>query len=152
MTETKETQSAEPSGVQLRSGGCHCGAIRYRVRIDASQGSRCNCSICSKISQLGAIVKPAAFELLSSPERIGVYVWGQQISRRSFCKQCGVHCFAHGHLAELGGDYVSINLNTLDDVDPLEVKVVYWDGRHNNWYAGPRDTPWPIGSNDDLVA
>ena len=37
--------------------------------------------------------------------------------RRYFCKHCGIHCFGRGHLEVLGGDYVSINLNTLDDVD-----------------------------------
>jgi hypothetical protein len=55
-----------------------------------------------------------------------------------------VHCFGSGHLAELGGDFVSINYNTLDDVDPLDVKVSYWDGRHDNWQAGARDNPWRI--------
>ena len=24
------------------------------------------------------------------------------------------------------------------------IGIRYWDGRHNNWYAGTRDTPWPI--------
>jgi hypothetical protein len=58
--------------------------------------------------------------------------------------RCGVHCFGRGHLVELGGDYVSVNLNCLDDVDPNQLSVVYWDGRHNNWIAGQRPAPWPI--------
>ena len=61
-----------------------------------------------------------------------------------FCKTCGVHCVARGHLAEMGGDYVSINLNTLDGIDPAKIKLVHWDGRHDNWEAGPRLTPWEI--------
>ena len=24
--------------------------------------------------------------------------------------------------------------------------VIYWDGRHNNWEAGPRPTPWPVSA------
>jgi hypothetical protein len=42
------------------------------------------------------------------------------------------------------GAYVCVSFNALDDVDPGEVKTVHWDGRHNNWQAGARDTPWPI--------
>ena len=129
---------------RLHTGGCHCGAVRYQVTLDASQGNRCNCSICNKLSQLGSIVKPAAFELLAGQDSLTQYGWRNNVSQRSFCKRCGVHCFGAGHLAELGGDFVSINLNTLDDVDPLDVRVVYWDGRHDNWQAGPRDQPWPI--------
>jgi hypothetical protein len=126
-------------------GSCHCGAVRFEVEIDPSAGaSRCNCSICTKISPTGSMVKPDAFTLLSGEESLGQYAWGAKISTRFFCKQCGVHCFGRGHLAELGGDYVSVNMNCLDDIDPSTLKIVHWDGRHNNWHAGPRDTPWPI--------
>lgn len=137
-------ETSPVSGPKLHTGGCHCGAVRYQVTIDVSQGGRCNCSICTKISQLGSSVKPDAFQLLSGQDSITDYVWGHKIGRRSFCKHCGVHCFSSGHLAELGGDFVSINYNTLDDVDPIDVKVIYWDGRHDNWHAGPSDKPWPI--------
>jgi hypothetical protein len=39
---------------------------------------------------------------------------------------------------------VALNLNAFDDIDPAEVNVGYWDGRHNNWQAGMREKPWPI--------
>jgi hypothetical protein len=138
------TQPAKNDNLKRHSGGCHCGAVRFEATVDATQGGRCNCSICTKVAQLGAMVKPEAFRLLSGTESIGQYVWGGKISTRHFCKHCGIHCFGTGHLAELGGDFVSINLNTLDDVDPSQVTVVNWDGRHDNWQAGPRSTPWPI--------
>ena len=145
MSNDEQTQSSV-SCASLHTGGCHCGAVRYQVRLDASRGGRCNCSVCNKVSQLGAMVKPEAFELLAGKDEISEYAFGQKISTRSFCKQCGVHCFGKGHLAVLGGDFVSVNLNTLDDVDPIDVRVVYWDGRHDNWQAGPRDRPWRIAA------
>ncbi len=52
-------------------------------------------------------------------------------------------CFSRGYLEQLGGDYVCVSFNALDDVDPADVKTVYWDGRHDNWQAGARDKPWP---------
>jgi hypothetical protein len=57
-----------------------------------------------------------------------------------------VHCHQTGHLDVLGGDYVSVNLNCLDDFDRSLVAIEYWDGRHNNWQAGKRATPWPVAS------
>jgi hypothetical protein len=127
------------------TGSCHCGAVRFEVTADLGAGaSRCNCSICTKVSQLGGILKPDAFRLLSGEESLWSYEWGSRTSRRFFCRQCGVHGFARGSLPELGGDYVSINYNCLDGVELSALPVIHWDGRHNNWYAGSRPTPWPI--------
>jgi hypothetical protein len=144
MTKTSKTTASTQLGPKLHRGGCHCGAVRYEVTIDARNGSRCNCSICQKVAQLGGIVVPDAFRLVSGAESITEYSWGTKCGSRSFCKRCGIHCFGHGHLKELGGDFVSINYNSLDDVDPLDVNVAYWDGRHDNWQAGTRPAPWRI--------
>ena len=130
---------------EKHQGSCHCGAVRFEVELEAGQpASRCNCSACTKIAQTGRIVKPAAFKLLAGKESLGVYEWGDKISKRNFCKVCGVHCFGLGHLEQLGGDYVSVNMNCVDGFDPGLAQVVYFDGRHNNWQAGTRTTPWPI--------
>jgi hypothetical protein len=138
------TTAPSPSAVRKHAGSCHCGAVKYEVMVDATSASRCNCSICSKVGALGSIVKPEAFTLLAGDADLDRYEWGARISKRFFCKRCGVHCFARGHLTELGGDYVSVNFQTLDDVDPGSVRVSHWDGRHDNWYAGTRPQPWPI--------
>jgi hypothetical protein len=145
MSDTTE-KSAANTNVRKHTGGCHCGAVRFEVMIDTSSGSMCNCSICAKTAALGGAVKPDAFKLLSGAESLLQYEWGGKISRRMFCKHCGIHCFGPGHLKEMGGDYVSVNFRCIDGFDPIEAKVTYWDGRHDNWYAGARDTPWPIAS------
>lgn len=126
------------------AGGCHCGAVRFEVTLDARKGTRCNCSICTKVSQLGALLKPERLVVVSGEEALSTYAWGHHVSTRYFCKRCGVHCFARGHLAELGGDFASVNMNCLDDVDPAAVEVLHWDGRHEAWEAGARKEPWPI--------
>ena len=125
-------------------GSCHCGAVKFEVLVDATKGTRCNCSICTKLSGIGAVVKPDALVVTDGESELATYVWGHKIGTRYFCKHCGVHLFQRGHLAELGGDFAGVLLNTLDDVDPSTIDLTYWDGRHNNWDAGPRPTPWPI--------
>ena len=126
------------------TGSCHCKAIRFEVELDSSSASRCNCTACMKIAATSGVVKPAAFTLLTPERTTSTYVWGSNIVKRYFCSNCGVHCFARGHLEQLGGDYVSINFNCLDDIDLRDVAITHWDGRHNNWAAGQRSTPWPI--------
>jgi len=133
----------KPEGAKKYAGGCHCGAMRFEVEVDLGAGaSRCNCSVCTKVSGTTVIVKPAAFALLSGEDALSTYAWGGRTAQRYFCKACGVHGFARGHLEQLGGDYVSVSVNCLDEVDLLDVPVRHWDGRHNNWQAGPRDEPW----------
>jgi hypothetical protein len=132
------------SQVKKHTGSCHCGAVKFEVEVDASNGSRCNCTICHRLGAITAIVKPAAFTLLAGDEVLTAYEWGGRTAKRYFCSRCGITCFLRGHLEQVGGDYVSVNLNCLEDVDPADVAVQHWDGRNNNWAAGPRPTPWPI--------
>ena len=128
-------------------GSCHCGALRYQVRLALDgRGTRCNCSICAKIGSTGAVVKPDAFELLSDPAAQRSYAFTPSSPAvRYFCATCGIHCYSRGDVPELGGAFVGINVNTLDDVDLGEFTFAYWDGRHDNWQAGLRPTPWPLG-------
>ncbi len=131
-------------------GSCHCGRVRVEVDLDLGAGAtRCNCSICTKLATLGALVKPGALRVLAGEDHVARYVWGHGVSARYFCPTCGVHVYGRGHLAELGGDFASVNLNTLDGVELSELPVAYWDGRHDAWQRGTRPTPWPILRRED---
>src|SRR5262245_18837547 len=107
MSKTDATEPSPSAMYPTHTGACHCGAVRFEVALEPGfQGSRCNCSICTKTSWTGAIVKPAAFRLLAGEAELGRYRWGHMVSTRHFCKHCGVQCFGAGHLAEIGGDFV----------------------------------------------
>jgi hypothetical protein len=147
-----KTEQAAPQP-SIHRGSCHCGAVRFEAEIDVSAGAgRCNCTVCTKVATTGSVVKPSAFRLLAGAEHLSSYAWGPKISRRFFCKECGVHCYGAGFLEQVGGDYVSVNWNCLDDVDVGNVKLGYWDGRHNNWQGGMRPTPWPIEGQSSFRA
>ena len=144
---TNSAGETTKTGATKVTGACHCGAVKIEVSLEpAPRIARCNCTICRRTAQTGTIVKPAAFTLLAGESNLGSYVWGGRIAERFFCKTCGIHVFARGHLEQLGGDYVSVNLNCFDALEVNERDVVYWDGRHDNWQAGPRSTPWPVSA------
>ena len=51
--------------------------------------------------------------------------------------------FERGHVKEIGGDYVSIKVASLDDVDPMEIieaPVRFANGRDNKWWEPPAET------------
>lgn len=36
--------------VDVVEGGCHCGALRYRLQADLGDVAHCHCSICRRVS------------------------------------------------------------------------------------------------------
>jgi hypothetical protein len=126
------------------TGSCHCGAVRFEADIDLSQGTgKCNCSICTKTRNWGAIVKPDAFRLLAGENDLSDYQFASQSNHHLFCKHCGVHPFGRGYIEQIGGAFVSIRLAALDGVDPQELAtapVNYANGRDNSWWTPPAET------------
>lgn len=107
-------------------GGCHCGGIRYVFTTKRPPAEwpvrRCTCSYCSRLgarytsgadTQLDVVVQDASLA--------GRYEFGTKTAQFFRCARCGVMNFAHCKIGET--TYAVLNVNTLDDVDTLDLHV-----------------------------
>ena len=115
---------------EWRAGGCHCGAVRFRVHVRERVALDCNCSMCIKKGFLHLIVAPEDFVLERGEDALAVYEFNTRIAKHRFCRTCGIHPF---YTPRSHPDQVDVNVRCLDG-DPLaEFSIEPFDGR--NWEA-----------------
>jgi hypothetical protein len=116
--------------MDVYEGGCHCGAVRFRVAVDRYEASECNCSICRKKGFLHLIVPPEQFTLLQGAEVLTTYRFNTGVARHTFCRICGMHPF---YTPRSHPDHVDVNLRCLDDDVVARFHIEAFDGV--NWEA-----------------
>jgi hypothetical protein len=109
-------------------GGCHCGAVRFRVALDTYEALDCNCSICTKKGFVHLIVRPEQFELLCGADALATYTFNTGIARHRFCRTCGIHPF---YSPRSHPDHIDVNVRCLDGDALARFHIVPFDGR--NW-------------------
>ncbi|POF28846.1 GFA family protein [Roseibium marinum] len=129
------------------TGGCQCGAVRYRVTGEVGYPHLCHCRMCQKAS--GNFFLPligAAKDEFHWTRGEPSWFHSSKPVRRGFCGNCGTPL----SFETVGDDYIAFTHGSLDDVaavTPVEQSGV--EGRVP-FYAGLfslRETP---SSRDDL--
>jgi hypothetical protein len=111
-------------------GGCHCGAVRFRVEVEEHEAIDCNCSICAKKGFLHLIVPANRFTLLRGEDRLVTYKFNTGVARHMFCGVCGIHAFYRPRSHPDGWD---VNIRCLDDDAASRFAVAPFDGKE--WEA-----------------
>ena len=113
-----------------RSGGCHCGAVRFEVHAPRDiELIDCNCSMCTKSGFLHLIVSDRDFRLLKGKTKLTKYVFNTKVAKHYFCSTCGIKPF---YVPRSHPDGWSVNFRCLDDRDDFKsVITTEFDG--SNW-------------------
>ncbi len=119
--------SAPASAGEWYAGGCHCGRVRFRLRLHDRRALACNCSICAKKGMINVIVPAQDFELLQGEESLASYRFNTGIAEHRFCKVCGIHAFSRPRSHP--GSY-DVNARCLDDGYEF-LEITPFDGQ--NW-------------------
>jgi hypothetical protein len=114
--------------LETREGGCHCGQVRFRARVDLDLLSQCNCSICTKKGILHLSIDPAGFDLLRGKNALTVYTFETGVAQHTFCRHCGMHAF---YIPRSQPDKITVNARCLDGLDGSSLRPNgFFDGQH----------------------
>lgn len=103
----------------VQSGGCQCGAVRYRASGALGYPHVCHCRMCQKAAgnyflPLAGVAR-ADFVLTRGEPK---WFHSSDLVRRGFCGDCGTPLFYDVP----GAEFINITLGSLDD--PQSVKPV----------------------------
>ncbi len=108
----------------IHTGGCQCGALRYRFNAPFNDVAHCHCSMCRRTS--GAVVTTwftvplERFEWTQGTPQGFVSSPG---CTRSFCPTCGAHLTFH---TEHSPQTIDITVGTLDHPDQAKPDRHIW--------------------------
>jgi len=103
----------KPQRKTWRSGGCHCGTVRFEVNApDEIELIECNCSICTKSGFLHLIVPDSDFRLSRGKSALTKYTFNTGVAKHYFCSKCGTKPF---YVPRSHPEGWSVNFRCLDD-------------------------------------
>ncbi|MBW1880444.1 MAG: GFA family protein [Deltaproteobacteria bacterium] len=116
-------------------GGCHCGAIRYRVNGELLGVIHCHCSDCRRWHgnySAYAVAKLADFEFLSGEDTLKWYESSTK-ARRGFCPQCGSSIFKDNK----DGEKIVLSVGAIDAPTGLSFLKNIFEDSKGDYYALP---------------
>lgn len=117
--------------VEQLNGACHCGTVRFRVKLaDGLRSSRrCNCSLCRMRGAVAVSANLDDIAILAGEEALSLYQFNTMTAKHYFCSKCGI--YTHHQRRSNPNEY-GVNAACLEGVSPFDfAEVPVLDGvRH----------------------
>jgi len=121
------------------NGACHCGAVRFRVRLTDGLNSarRCTCSFCRMRGAIAVSAELDGFAILAGQEMLSTYQFNTKTAQHYFCSRCGI--YTH-HRRRSNPNQFGVNVACLEGISPFDFdEVPVNDGvQHPSDGAKPR--------------
>ena len=116
------------------TGGCLCGAVRYRVAAAPIVTRVCWCRLCQYLGAGSGTVNTCfPSEAISIEGELGDFksvADSGNIMHRRFCTACGTQLFSE---AEARPHLIFVRAGTLDDPELAKPSVTIWTGSAPSW-------------------
>jgi hypothetical protein len=119
----------------VRSGRCHCGAVRFTVELTDGFNTvrRCTCSFCRMRGAVAVSAELGGLSVVSGEETLSSYRFNTGSAQHFFCSKCGI--YTH-HQRRSNPSQFGVNVACLEGVSPFDfAEVAVLDGVNH-----PNDT------------
>ena len=116
-----------------RSGGCLCGAVRYRLTADPVAVRVCWCRDCQRLAANGTVNLMVASDAVQVEGATGEHFSDADSGnrmRRRFCPTCGSSMFANSSARP---QFTVVRAGTLDDPSSVKPTANIWAASAPAW-------------------
>jgi hypothetical protein len=113
------------------NGACHCGAVKFQVRLleGLRSARRCMCSYCRMRGAVAVTALLADLQVLQGSDVLSLYQFNTGTARHYFCSRCGI--YTH-HQRRSHPEHYGVNVACLEGVSPFDFpEVPVYDGRRH---------------------
>nr|WP_244492037.1 GFA family protein [Aureimonas sp. AU12] len=100
-------------------GACHCGAVRFHVRLSEGlrSASRCTCSYCRMRGTAAVTTRHGDLQILAGKDKLTLYRFNTMTARHYFCSACGITVY---HQRRSNPEELGVNAACLAGVSPFD--------------------------------
>ena len=109
--------------IREANGACHCGAVRFHVRLSDGLNTtrRCNCSMCRMRGAVAVSAPLDGLTILEGEDLLTAYRFNTGTAQHFFCSRCGI--YTH-HQRRSNPDQYGINVACLEGLSPFDFEAV----------------------------
>ncbi len=133
------------------SGGCFCGAVRYKAEVSLHEAYYCHCRTCHKLSgtpaQVDVFVKPGTLRFTKEEPK---FFQTSPFAKSGFCQHCGSRLV---YISTEKDDWTSVMVGSLDHPEHVVPREHICVESQLPWYKLADNLPRSRSEDDpDLVA
>lgn len=109
-------------------GACHCGTVRFHVRLvdGLHSARRCTCSYCQMRGAVAVTARLDDLHILAGEDALTLYQFNTGTAKHYFCSVCGI--YTHHQRRSNPNEY-GVNAACLEGISPFDFEeVVVTDG------------------------
>ena len=125
LTVAQEARLASETlmGITRFDGSCHCGSVRFHVRLTNGlhTARRCSCSYCRMRGAIAVSAELGDLEIRQGADFLTLYQFNTMTAKHYFCSKCGI--YTH-HQRRSNPNQYGVNVACLEGISPFDFEAV----------------------------